>query len=81
MVLVSAPTLNYCYTSDQTHVPAEASRAQQNLASATADLNRMKSEKAEAESTVTKVFHPEHFGLEGEWKKLDDECLEYDFAE
>lgn len=41
----------------------------------------MKGEKAEAESTVNKIFHPEHFGLEGEWKKLDNECLEYDFAE
>lgn len=62
-------------------VPAESSRAQQNLASAIGELNRMKGEKAEAESTITKIFHPEHFGLEGEWKKLDDECLEYDFAE
>ena len=60
---------------------AESSRAQQNLATATSELNRIKGEKSEAESTIVKIFHPEHFGIEGEWKKLDDECLEYDYAE
>jgi hypothetical protein len=60
---------------------AESSRAQQNLATATSELNRIKGEKSEAESTIVKIFHPEHFGIEGEWKKMDDECLEYEYGE
>ncbi|TEB29436.1 hypothetical protein FA13DRAFT_1863628 [Coprinellus micaceus] len=60
---------------------SESSRAQQNLATATSELNRIKGEKSEAESTIVKIFHPEHFGIEGEWKKMDDECLEYEFGE
>jgi protein kinase C substrate 80K-H len=41
----------------------------------------MKSEQAEAESGVTKIFHPEHFGARGEWKKLDDTCIEFNSGE
>lgn len=77
---VSVRHMFLCFFSDL-DVPAESSRAQQNLATATSELNRIKSEKAEAESTITKIFHPEHFGLEGEWKKLDDDCLEHEYGE
>ncbi|KAJ2929543.1 hypothetical protein H1R20_g7558, partial [Candolleomyces eurysporus] len=61
---------------ENTGTSSESTRAQQILSEATAELNRMKSEQAQAESGVTKIFHPEHFGTRGEWKKLDNTCIE-----
>lgn len=38
----------------------------------------MKEEKKNAEEDVQDIFSADGFGLEGEWKKLDGTCLEYD---
>ncbi|KAJ2914464.1 hypothetical protein MD484_g5925, partial [Candolleomyces efflorescens] len=62
--------------SESSGTSSESTRAQQILSEATQELNDMKREMAEAQSGVTKIFDPEHFGARGEWKKLDDLCIE-----
>ncbi|EAU82449.1 endoplasmic reticulum protein [Coprinopsis cinerea okayama7 len=54
---------------------AEAQRAQQALTQAQSALMRLHNEKAEAQKDIDEVFAPEAFGTRGEWKKLDNECL------
>ncbi|KAF6762433.1 glucosidase II beta subunit-like-domain-containing protein [Ephemerocybe angulata] len=59
----------------------EATRAQQALTEANTELNHMRREKTESESDVLKIFNPEHFGAEGEWKKLDDTCINHEVGD
>lgn len=60
---------------------SDSSRARQALADAEASLNRVKEQKADAESDLAEVFNIHGFGAEGEWKKLDGTCLEKDTGE
>lgn len=60
---------------------ADSSRARQAFTDAENDLKKMQEEKKTAEEDVSDIFTAEGFGLEGEWKKLDGTCLEYDVAD
>lgn len=42
---------------------------------------RLISKKSEAQKDIAEVFSPEAFGVEGEWKKLDNTCIEKKFGE
>ncbi|KAG6853592.1 hypothetical protein C0991_002998 [Blastosporella zonata] len=60
---------------------ADSSRARQNLLDAESALKSSIDEKAEAENDLAEVFNIHGFGREGEWKKLDNQCLRTDQGE
>lgn len=70
--------VNFCFVLT---LSSDSSRARQALADAEASLNRVKEQKADAESDLAEVFNIHGFGAEGEWKKLDGTCLEKDTGE
>ncbi|EJD00926.1 endoplasmic reticulum protein [Fomitiporia mediterranea MF3/22] len=44
-------------------------------------LNKIRKEKETAQQQLAHLFDPEWFGADGEWKKLDGQCLEKDTGE
>jgi protein kinase C substrate 80K-H len=60
---------------------ADSSRARQAFNNAENALKKLENEKKVAEKDISKIFDVESFGTEGEWKKLDGTCLEYDDGE
>ncbi|KAL5508480.1 hypothetical protein ACEPAH_6099 [Sanghuangporus vaninii] len=45
------------------------------------ELNKIRKEKENAQRELARLFDPEWFGAEGEWKKLDGQCLSKDTGE
>jgi protein kinase C substrate 80K-H len=45
------------------------------------ELSKLRTNKADADGTLAKLFDPEHFGAQGEWKKLENTCLEQESGE
>lgn len=62
-------------------VIVESSRARQAFTNAENDLKKLQNEKKDTEESITKIFNDQGFGAQGEWKKLDGTCLEYDTGE
>ncbi|KAF8644385.1 hypothetical protein AX16_008497 [Volvariella volvacea WC 439] len=60
---------------------ADATRARKATTEAEAALSRVKHDKREAETELSRLFEPTWFGREGEWKKLENLCLEKDTGE
>lgn len=59
----------------------ESSRARQTFTNAENDLKKLQNEKKDTEESLAQIFNVQGFGAEGEWKKLDGTCLEYDTGE
>jgi len=57
---------------------ADSSRAKQAYHDAEHSLSVAIQERENAEQSLSQLFDPAWFGREGEWKKLDDTCLEKD---
>ncbi|KXN92860.1 Glucosidase 2 subunit beta [Leucoagaricus sp. SymC.cos] len=72
-------TLRVIPAADKTSV--DSSRARQAFTDAENNFKKLQKEKKETEDDILKIFDVEGFGAEGEWKKLDGNCLEYDNGE
>ncbi|KAF8211567.1 glucosidase II beta subunit-like-domain-containing protein [Mycena galopus ATCC 62051] len=59
----------------------DSSKARQAFNDAEAALKRVKDQKKNAEDDLNDIFNAEAFGPEGEWKKLDGQCLELNTGE
>lgn len=59
----------------------ESTRARQALTDAESALARSKSDQSSAQESLDSLFKLSGFGAEGEWKKLDQTCLEKDTGE
>ncbi|KAJ3476466.1 hypothetical protein NLI96_g11139 [Meripilus lineatus] len=60
---------------------ADSSRARQAFNDAEHSLKLARQEKEKAEKDLQRLFDPEWFGREGQWKKLENTCLEKDTGE
>jgi protein kinase C substrate 80K-H len=60
---------------------ADSTRAHQAFTNAQSALERLKADKMEAEGDIQEIFNIHGFGREGEWKKLDGQCLQTDSGE
>ena len=60
---------------------ADATQAQQAFHEAEHSLKLSVEEKTKAEEELADLFSAEGFGLSGEWKKLEGDCLELDTGE
>jgi protein kinase C substrate 80K-H len=67
------PICFICYT--------EASRARQVFHDAENELNRIKRELDNAQKDATEIFDVKKFGRDGEWKKLQNTCMEKEAGE
>lgn len=59
----------------------DSTRARQAYTDALSTLERLKTEKDKAEGDVKEIFDIHGFGAEGEWKKLDGQCMRTDSGE
>lgn len=59
----------------------DTSKARNAFQKAENSLNIAKKEKEQADKDLARLFDPEWYGKEGEWKKLDGLCLEKDTGE
>lgn len=59
----------------------DTSKARNAFQQAENSLNIAKKEKEQADKELARLFDPEWYGKEGEWKKLDGLCLEKDTGE
>lgn len=59
----------------------DTSKARKTLQDAEGKLNSVKKEKENAQRDLTRLFDPEWYGKDGEWKKLDKLCIEKDTGE
>lgn len=59
----------------------DASRAKEALSDAEKALKTSADNKSNAEETLSRLFDPAWFGKAGEWKKLDNTCLEKNTGE
>ncbi|OCH95878.1 endoplasmic reticulum protein [Obba rivulosa] len=57
---------------------ADTSRAQQAAKEADNALGHIKQDKQKAQEELSRIFDPEWYGLEGEWKKLHGTCIDKD---
>ncbi|KAG6836620.1 hypothetical protein H0H93_005963 [Arthromyces matolae] len=57
---------------------ADSSRARQNLLDAENALKSVIDEKKQAETDLVDIFNVKKFGGDGEWKKLDNQCIRTD---
>ncbi|KAF7331712.1 hypothetical protein MKEN_00051000 [Mycena kentingensis (nom. inval.)] len=64
-----------------TEAASDTSKARQAFNDADNALNKVKKEKKQAEDDLSEIFDAEGFGAEGEWKKLDNTCLELNTGE
>lgn len=60
---------------------AEAQRAQNALTQAQSALAQLQTQKGKVAEDIKEVFSVEKFGKRGEWKKLDNECIEHHAGE
>ncbi|KAF8239565.1 hypothetical protein L208DRAFT_1386039 [Tricholoma matsutake] len=56
----------------------DSTRARQAFTDAQSALERLKTEKTEKEGEIGEIFDVHGFGREGEWKKLDGQCVQTD---
>ncbi|KAH6896412.1 endoplasmic reticulum protein [Coprinopsis sp. MPI-PUGE-AT-0042] len=56
---------------------AEAQRAQNALTQAQSALTQLQTQKSKVAEDIKEVFSVEKFGKRGEWKKLDNACIEH----
>ncbi|KAK7061346.1 glucosidase II beta subunit-like-domain-containing protein [Favolaschia claudopus] len=57
---------------------SDSSKARTALSDAESALNKVISDKKNAEEDLGEIFDVQGFGAEGEWKKLDGQCLQLD---
>ncbi|KAI5116540.1 hypothetical protein M0805_004323 [Coniferiporia weirii] len=57
---------------------SDTSKARTAFQSAEHDLTKTRKEKEESQRELARLFDPEWYGTEGEWKKLDGQCLSKD---
>ncbi|KAF9448372.1 hypothetical protein P691DRAFT_800879 [Macrolepiota fuliginosa MF-IS2] len=69
-------TLRVIPATDKTS--ADSSRARQAFSDAENQLKKLQEEKKNSEADIAEIFDAEGFGPDGEWKKLDGTCLEFD---
>lgn len=60
---------------------ADSTRARQAFTEAHSALERLKTDKTDAEGDIKEIFNIHGFGREGEWKKLDGQCVQTDSGE
>jgi protein kinase C substrate 80K-H len=56
----------------------QASKAREAFNKADQELSRLRTDKQQNERNTAKIFDVKGFGIEGEWKKLDNTCIEFD---
>ena len=61
--------------------PTDTSKTQKALTEAENALSRTKKDREDKERDLARLFDPEWFGAQGEWKKLDRTCLEKEVGE
>jgi len=54
----------------------QAAAALQGFNDAESELSRLHRQKGDTTKTLGELFDPKHFGAQGEWKKLENTCLE-----
>ena len=59
----------------------EATQARQAFSNAEHSFKLAVEEKTKAEKDLNDLFSADGFGIEGEWKKLENTCLELDTGE
>lgn len=70
-----------CYRALHSRPETEAAAALKTYNDAESELTKLRSDKEEAEANLQDLFDPAHFGAQGEWKKLEDTCLEQESGE
>jgi protein kinase C substrate 80K-H len=63
------------------YIITEAVKARQAFESAEHSLKLAREEKSNTEENIRNIFRVDRFGAEGEWKKLEETCLELDTGE
>jgi protein kinase C substrate 80K-H len=66
---------------DEESASIESSRAQQAFNDAENALKRLQDEQEKSKNDLKEIFNIHGFGAEGEWKKLDGQCLEKEQGE
>ena len=61
--------------------PLDTSKAQKALNDARHSLDRVRRDKQNSDQALARLFDPEWYGAEGEWKKLDGTCIEKEVGE
>ena len=61
--------------------PEDTSKAHKALNDAEHSLNLARREKEDKEKELSRLFDPEWYGPEGEWKKLSGTCIEKEAGE
>ncbi|KIY63469.1 hypothetical protein CYLTODRAFT_403178 [Cylindrobasidium torrendii FP15055 ss-10] len=61
--------------------PKQANKAQIALNEAKGSLRKAEKDNQTAEKDLSELFNPEVYGAQGEWKKLDQVCLEKDLGD
>ena len=62
-------------------IDSSTSKARTALQNAENELRTLRKEKESAQKDIARLFDPEWYGSEGEWKKLDGQCLSKDTGE
>ena len=62
-------------------VDADTSKAQKALSDAQSALDKVRREKQKSDESIERLFDPEWYGSQGEWKKLDHTCIEKEVGE
>ncbi|EJF63088.1 endoplasmic reticulum protein [Dichomitus squalens LYAD-421 SS1] len=65
----------------KTDAAADTSKAQKTLSDAEHSLNLARREKEDKERELSRLFDPEWYGPDGEWKKLAGTCIEKEFGD
>ena len=63
------------------HYASDASKQQKALNDAEHSLRMAKNEKEDAEKELVRLFDPEWYGAQGEWKKLHGTCIDKEVGE
>ena len=61
--------------------PPDTSKSRQALQSAEKALSKVEKDKKDADEQLAKLSDPAGYGTEGEWKKLQDLCVEREMGE
>ena len=64
-----------------TTVLDKPSKAHSAFQDAEKHLKAVQKDKQDAQNDLAKLFDPEFYGREGEWKKLDKECLSKEYGD
>jgi protein kinase C substrate 80K-H len=81
MTLLLVISIHVVRPNARSHFTAESNSARKAFSDAEHSLKLTRDEAQHADEDLLDLFDPEGFGVEGEWKKLDDLCISKDTGE